>query len=107
MLNRLQEIAALKDGWLDGDGRAFCPQGLAWLGQAWQAQASDLRQPWMYPTPEGALSLEWSLPQEDLVLTLNLQSRQAQGVWQEKDMLLDLGEPSGWAALRALLHSSL
>lgn len=107
MLSRLQEIAALKDGWLDGQGQSFCPQGLAWLGQAWQANASDLREPWLYPTPAGLLSMEWSLPPEDLVLELCLQNRRAQGTWQEKDLLLDLTDPSGWAALRAILHSSL
>ncbi|MEI6604820.1 MAG: hypothetical protein WCP35_05895, partial [Verrucomicrobiota bacterium] len=57
---RCEELAQLKDGWLDGEGKAPTKEGLAAFTQAWDgASAEALPLPYLYPTPEGGIQMEW------------------------------------------------
>jgi hypothetical protein len=58
---RLAELAALPTGWLDGEGEALDPEGLAWASALVLALQNPCK-PYCYPTPEGDLSVEWDLP---------------------------------------------
>jgi hypothetical protein len=60
LLRRLDELAALRDGWLDGSGRSPATGAIGALrettGELSVADAAPFR---LYPTPEGGVQLEW------------------------------------------------
>ncbi len=59
---RLEELAQLQDGWLDGKGRAPDRASFIRLAQAFDERFStDLPLPHLYPTPEGGVQAEWTL----------------------------------------------
>lgn len=56
---RLDELAALKPGWLDGEGVPPGPGVIALaaaIAESSQVWAKGMR---IYPTPEGGIELEW------------------------------------------------
>lgn len=59
---RLDELAELKDGWLDGDGVAPSIPHLEALRRAFYLYFdSELSLPYLYPTPEGGIQAEWTM----------------------------------------------
>lgn len=75
---RLDEIAELKDGWLDGNGVAPNPEKLRLLAKAFDNSfKADLQLPHLYPTPEGGIQAEWSLDDWEVTLDINLTTLQA------------------------------
>lgn len=104
---RLNELRTLKDGWLDGKGKAPASRGLDWLAAALQKQfPGDLTRPYLYPTTEGGIQAEWSLPPHELTLEINLASHA--GYWhlldvrsgndQERQVNLDCDADWQWLA---------
>lgn len=58
---RLSEIRKLKDGWLDGDGKAFDPAGLDWVQGIFAVLSeAGIRRPYVYPTLDGHVQAEWN-----------------------------------------------
>ena len=107
---RLEELAELKDGWLDGKGHVPAPEKLHWLANTFDNHfGADLSLPHLYPTPEGGIQAEWSLGNWEATLEINLdtQAGEYQAVnlvgnqVQEHDLLLS-GE-EGWKQLNDLL----
>ena len=109
--SRLEEMRILKDGWLDGAGLAPSVVGLDWFEKAFEANyANDLPQPFVYPTAEGGLQLEWSLGGEEVSLEVDLEHQT--GAWHSlnlrtqqdemKDFALD--DDSGWKHLAVEIH---
>ena len=102
---QLQELAALRDGWLDGDGVAPDRVGLEWF----EAQFADhypvsLPTPYLYPTPDGGLQAEWSLAESRMDLTVDLKAHR--GEWDETGpgehwnaFELDLDKHADWVRL--------
>ena len=59
---RLNELAQLQDGWLDGKGRALDRAGIKDLAEAFDKYFDpDLPLPYLYPTTEGGIQSEWTL----------------------------------------------
>lgn len=58
---RLAEIAELKDGWYDGEGKAFDKCRLAKLAELFHTNYSLEQQPYLYPTPDGTIQAEWDV----------------------------------------------
>ena len=84
----LCHLRNLQDGWLDGHGRAPNPVGLDWLTNLFNQQYSDdLVLPCLYPTPEGGVQAEWSLPPHDISLDNDLSSHR--GEWHRLNLLTD------------------
>lgn len=82
---RLDEIALLKDGWLEGTGLTPTKQGLAWLSAAFAKHYPDeLPLPYVYPTPEGGLQMEWTLGTAEASLEIDLESHVAS--WHVLDL---------------------
>jgi hypothetical protein len=109
---RLAELAALKDGWLDGAGRAPSQADLQWLAATWSgAFPRDLPTPYAYPTPDGGIQLEWTTGPWELSAEIDLSARTAtlskvnvdssEGI--EKG--IDLKNSAGWDALREFVRS--
>ncbi len=108
LLSRLEELRNLKEGWLDGAGRAPSIVGLDWFEKAFEANyPDDLPQPFVYPTAEGGLQLEWSLGGQEVSLEVDLELRT--GSWHSlhlqthedemKDFALD--DDRDWIQLAA------
>ena len=88
---QLQKLRKLQDGWLDGEGRAPDRAGLDWLSSAFDQQfPSDLALPYMYPTPEGHVRAEWSLPPHEISLEIDLEDDS--GEWHHLNLETDKGE---------------
>jgi hypothetical protein len=109
---RLESLALLRDGWLDGGGVGLSSAGLTWLSKAWtSAWPDDLPLPHVYPMPEGGVQLEWGTALVAATVELDLGSRRASvlvsGV-SDGDVLEEissnLGEPNEWQALTALIR---
>lgn len=54
---RLDKLAAISDGWLDGEGRAPTPHAIATARAVLRLLPGAT--PRLYPTPEGEVSAEW------------------------------------------------
>jgi hypothetical protein len=70
---RLEELAQLQKGWLDGKGCALDQTSLIRLAQAFEeCFSSDLPLPHLYPTPEGGVQAEWTIGQWEVSLEITL-----------------------------------
>lgn len=109
---RLEELAQLQDGWLDGKGRALDEASLVSLAQAFDERFSpDLPLPYLYPTPEGGVQAEWTLGPWEASLEIALPTfnadyqavHTATGDTREQTLLLAAEDGSGWTALNDAL----
>jgi hypothetical protein len=100
---RLDELKVLKNGWLNGKGTAPAHKELDWLADAFQHNYPDeLPLPYLYPTAEGGVQVEWSVDGWEITLEVDLTQRQ--GEWHalelsseaEETHMLKLNEPNGW-----------
>ena len=96
----------MEDGWLDGQGCAPDRDGLAWLAERFERNwPSDLPSPYLYPTVEGGVQAEWSLPPVEVSLEIDLATRT--GEWHalnlvtgaEETRACDLGGDGDWTWL--------
>jgi hypothetical protein len=104
--SRFDELKALKEGWLDGRGRAPDAGGLDWLeGAIERRYAEHLSLPYVYPVAEGGVQLEWPLKPYEASLEIDFESRS--GDWHvlnldtgdEESKSLDLLDDSAWSWL--------
>lgn len=108
---RLESLALLRDGWMDGQGQRPSPSGLAWLSKAWtESWPDEVALPYAYPTPEGGVQFEWSSAEASLTAELDLDTRVAEvlvsrtadgEVVEEASVNLDTVDE--WLALAALV----
>lgn len=103
---RLEEIALLKDGWLEGKGVALPRESLEWVSRAFASHyPDDLPLPYVYPTPEGGIQMEWTFGTTEASLEIDLSAHSAH--WQALDLRteeessrpLRLDEPDEWTWL--------
>lgn len=113
---RLEELAQLQDGWMDGNGRALNRASLMRLVQAFgESFDPDLPLPYLYPTPEGGVQAEWTLGRWEVSLEIILPSLAAdyQAVHTEtgetREQVLSLAAENGsdWTALNNALTNLL
>ena len=107
---RLEQMAALKDGWLDGKGKAPDKEKLTWLADQFDAQFDgDLPLPYLYPTAEGGIQAEWTMNGREVSLEINLETKQAE--YQALNLKDDscseftfaLDNRDGWSSLNEAL----
>lgn len=107
---RLEQIAALKDGWLDGQGHAPARDKLEWLADAFDSNFdADLPLPYLYPTPEGGVQAEWTV--NDWAVTFEIDVNGQQGVYQAlnlkdqtcTELQISLADSNGWSQLNQAL----
>ncbi len=100
---RLDELRLLKDGWLEGKGLAPSQQGLDWLSQSFDHYfPDDLPLPYIYPTAEGTIQVEWALKPNEVTLEIDLSTHASQ--WhslnletdEESSHELNLADVDGW-----------
>ena len=80
IMEQVQSLQALQDGWLDGEGRAFTDEELAWSSRLLDGIVSgfDLATPYIYPTPEGGVRAEWSRPQWEISAELDWEKKHSE-----------------------------
>ena len=107
---RLEQMAELRDGWLDGEGNAPKKERLAWLADMFDAHFDgDLPLPYLYPTAEGRVQAEWTMNGREVSLEIDLETKQ--GEYQAlnlkddscSDLKFTLDNPGGWSNLNVAL----
>ena len=107
---QIYDLRKLKDGWLEGQGKAPSKEGLDWLSQAFDKHYSgDLPLPYLYPTEPGGVQAEWSLGRNEITLEIDLAEHS--GYFHalhmeddtEKTRRLDLGSETQWIELKELI----
>jgi hypothetical protein len=108
---RLEQIAVLKDGWLDGKGVAPDKEKLSWLAEQFDAHLDgSLPLPYLYPTAEGGIQAEWTLNGKEVSLEIDLANETAeyQALNLNEDVSSEftfpLAEHDGWNQLNEALR---
>ncbi len=79
---RLDEFRDMKDGWLEGYGKAPSQAGLDWLSDFFQNDyPDDLPNPSLAPTEDGGIEAEWFFHDEDVDATLEIDLETHQAKW--------------------------
>lgn len=108
---RLDELAKLEDGWLDGKGKAPAKEKLEWIAATFESSFdTGLSLPHLYPTAEGGVQAEWSLNDWEVSLDIDLEKRE--GSYQAlnvkdgtcKELILPLEDREGWSRLNEALR---
>ena len=82
---QLDDLRAMRDGWLDGDGIAPPKDGLDWLQVQFQRYYPDSApRPYIYPTFEGGVEIEWTIRPYEIGMTVDLSNRS--GEWSRISM---------------------
>ena len=109
---QIDDMRLLKDGWLEGQGKAPAKEGLDWLSQAFDNYyPSDLPLPYLYPTEPGGVQAEWSLGRNEITLEIDLAEHAGHfhALYVEDDteetLRFDLGSEICWIALKNLITS--
>ncbi len=88
VIARLEELKALKNGWLDGKGIKPSIEGLDWLADRFEKNyLEDLMLPYVYPTAEGGVQLEWTIENWEISLEIELESKHSE--WHAFDLIAD------------------
>lgn len=73
---RFEYLFTLRDGWLDGEGKAPDANGLVWFLTEWIKRIpSTIANPYIYPTPDGNIQLEWTANHYDIEIKVNLRTK--------------------------------
>jgi hypothetical protein len=109
---RIDELRLLKSGWLDGKlGKALDSDQLNWLESRLDSYLSDpLPSPYLYPTAEGGVQLEWSICRYEITLDINLAAKSGHlhalymPTEEETELQVNLSEDNGWENVTGLLE---
>ncbi|HCP54568.1 MAG: hypothetical protein CMK72_01155 [Pseudomonadaceae bacterium] len=78
-LARIDELRLLKAGWLEGRGNVPNAAEFDWLESFFADQyPSALPSPYIYPSEDGGVQLEWRTGNQDISLEINLADRTAE-----------------------------
>ncbi|MCR4317047.1 MAG: hypothetical protein NUW37_11950 [Planctomycetes bacterium] len=108
--SRLKELAQMKDGWLDNEGKAPSKEGLIWLESAMALYyPSDAPKPYIYPTEAGGIQIEWKESGHYFSIEIDLEEKS--GYWhdlntvtdEDYEEVMDLSGAVGWSRLCLLL----
>ncbi len=109
---RIEELSVLQNGWLDGEGVAPASEGLQWFQNAFeQNYDGKLILPRLYPTAEGGIQAEWTCPNKEISLEVQLATKLAS--YQALDTVslvsddldIDLSSDDGWKVLNEHLEN--
>lgn len=109
---RLDDLAQLQDGWMDGKGHVLDRTALQRLAQAFDEHfAPDLPLPYLYPTAEGGVQAEWTLGDWEVSLDIALPALVAEyqsihlktGEGRELELALAADDGSDWVTLNDAL----
>lgn len=92
---RFEYLAKLAPGWYDGDGGTYDRDQLQQLAPVLEAVECDARGPFIYPSLEGTVRVEWSFEGAAVSADFDLDTGDVwlQGVWLAVDKDLELTTP--------------
>ncbi len=108
---RLEEFKVLKNGWLEGKGRAPKSEHIDWLIEVFESYyPDDLPSPFFYPTHDGGVQAEWSVGDHEVSLEIDLAKQT--GAWHllnmdtdnESEAEFNFSKSDDWAKLVVLLR---
>jgi hypothetical protein len=112
--SRLEELAELNPGWLDGKGLALDRNSLQMLARDFEnCFDPTLPLPYLYPTAEGGVQAEWSINQWEISLEIDLRQRSAQYQalflpdQHTEEALFNLADQADWLLLSSALGAIL
>ena len=109
---QFEQLAALRDGWLDGEGRALPGSELERLRSAFATHYPEgIPPPHLYPTESGGVQAEWTLAKTDVELEVDLHTHKGQ--WSElgldrnltEERMLDLTRRADWELMVARIRT--
>lgn len=109
---QFEELAALRDGWLDGRGRAIPSSALERLRSAFATHYPEgIAPPHLYPTEAGGVQAEWTLGATEVELEVELHTHKGQ--WSElgsdcsltEERMLDLTRRADWEFMVARIRT--
>jgi hypothetical protein len=112
---RLNELGKLENGWFEGDGCALSADGVAWVAvKLKDAEKSGMPRPYIYPTLDGGIQVEWSFHgAAEVSAEINLGTHNADLVGVHiktgavSDKRIDLDAPHGIDALIAFVNNHI
>ena len=107
---RLDELRNLKDGWLEGHGKAPSSDGLDWLTEFFQdSYPADLPYPYLYPMEDGGISAEWEDGKKEIDVEIDIDNRHGSGVYykgsDDEDFDVDFCKDASVNELLDRIHS--
>src|SRR5205814_2182352 len=79
---RIEQLQALKQGWLNGEGSELPPEGLTWFVREFSRNYPEqFILPHLYPTVAGGIRAEWTLGENEVSLEIDLLRHSAD--WHE------------------------
>lgn len=111
---RIDELRLLQNGWLDGvNGAQLDPGQLDWLEHQLDVQlVDDHPLPFLYPTAEGGVQIEWSIGDYEITLDADLHQKtghfHAMNMRDDTDVTeqeVDLFGDDGWSVVNNQLAS--
>ena len=76
----LEELKQLENGWFDGDGVALVGDAVDYIAELLCGHMfCDIEQPYIYPTPEGAVRMEWDNKEKEMVYLLEINTETYEG----------------------------
>lgn len=109
---RLDELAKLKNGWLEGDGRAPSHALIELLKSGFENRFDPgLPLPYLFPSEDGGIQAEWTLNGWEIFL--EIESEVLRGEYRAtsakdgatQSLGLNLAEPDGWKQLNEALKA--
>lgn len=105
---RLSDLKNLEDGWFENQGIAPSTEKLTKLSELFDLYyTEDEPLPYIYPTLDGNLELEWTINNVELILEIDLSSLIGNLLIikgdKDSEYSLDLNFPSGWNELNDIL----
>ncbi|MEW6710666.1 MAG: hypothetical protein AB1403_12645 [Candidatus Riflebacteria bacterium] len=111
---RLSELLSLKDGWMDGKGKAVDANGAEWLLQGFRENfEATLPLPRLFPTLEGGVQAEWSLGVQEITVEFDLIKKTGfyqylnSATLEELDEELDFSVLGTWQKLNEFLMKAM
>ncbi|XZF13495.1 hypothetical protein ACTHGU_17080 [Chitinophagaceae bacterium MMS25-I14] len=108
--SRLEDIATLENGWLNGEGIEPNKVGLNWFSETFENNYDpELPLPYLYPTINGDLQAEWTIADYDITLSVNLGTKEAHfhslkhSNDEEDSLTFDLNNQDHWNDLNQKL----
>lgn len=109
---QVEDLRRLTDGWLDGEGLAPDPGQLTRLADQFDAHyPDDAPHPYVYPTPDGNIQVEWTFGAIEAEVVITLSSGAAAWSCLDTDTMalaeqdLDPNKPDHWQWLVDKLNS--
>lgn len=109
---QLDEMRGIKDGWLDGHGTAPSLKGLAWLSETFSRYyPHNATLPYVCPTPEGGINMEWSVGQREIGLEIDIEKHHGEWSWDDMgtgasdERCLDLDKHDSWEWVAGQIQS--